>query len=431
MQAIRSGSGQSESEVGVGRQTVVDPGARRADGSDGVALREPLDEFGADARLEIDESDAVFRAEGSSSRARRLPLLYRCQVDAHGAVAGFGSEVVDGGDGTRGIEMPFDEKTVSGHASVKRTGGDAVEIGDVTAGDGAKAVDVEVRVLCFERVEGPLDEMDTSTKGVFPLGEFKLAANVAIAMAREDGGHVGVEIRGVIVESDQSLGETDHFVAFESAKDLATGVVGDDVGDVRFGVEFSVHPDGSGDLDATVKVIEGVEGTNGDVGHRSFQWSVISYQFLVDGDQRPRSAMGRGGEFEEFGFVPEGFHLGPRNFGKRSALFASEAFHGVETTSEFGAGFLEGDFGIDVEESSEIDGDKQDVAEFRFNGGTHGRGGGVGEDGLEFVSLFAELGEDAVDVGPIESDAGRFARELQGFEKCGESARNTVQDGHG
>jgi len=398
------------------------------DGSDGVALGEPLDEFGADAGLEIDEP-ATFRAEGSSRRARRLPLLYRWQVDTRGAAARFGSEVVDGSDGTGGIEMPFDEKTVSRHASVKWAGGDAIEIGDVAAGDGAKTVDVEVGVLGFQRIEGPLDEMDTSTKGVFPLGEFELAANVAITMARKDGGHVGVEIRGVIVESDESLGETDHFVVFESAKNLAAGVIGNDVGDVRFGVEFGVGPDGSGDLDATVKVIEGVKGTNGDVGHKSFQWSVISYQFLVDGDQRRRSAMGRGGEFEEFGLVPKGFHLRPRNFGESSALFASEAFHAVETASEFGAGFFEGDFGIYVEESSEIDGDKQDVAEFRFDGGTRGRRGGVGEDGLEFVSLFGELGKDAVDVGPIESDAGSFARELEGFQECGESARNTIQDG--
>jgi len=71
--------------------------------------------------------------------------------------------------------------------------------------------------------------------------------------------------------------------------------------------------------------------------------------------------------------VPEGFHLEARDLGKGGSLLAGEAFHGVKATREFGAGFFEGDFGIDVEEAGKIDGDEEDVAQFGFDRGCRGR----------------------------------------------------------
>ena len=60
------------------------------------------------------------------------------------------------------------------------------------------------------------------------------------------------------------------------------------------------------------------------------------------------------------------------------------------------------------------------------------RGGGFGSQGkLEFAGFFLEFGEDAVDVGPVEADAGGFAGELQGFEESGEGAGDAVEDGDG
>jgi len=53
--------------------------------------------------------------------------------------------------------MPFDEEAVGWHAAMQRAGGDPVKIGNVAAGDGAEAIEIEVSVFCFERVEGPFD----------------------------------------------------------------------------------------------------------------------------------------------------------------------------------------------------------------------------------------------------------------------------------
>ena len=68
-----------------------------------------------------------------------------------------------------------------------------------------------------------------------------------------------------------------------------------------------------------------------------------------------------------FGLFPEGFHLGAGDFGEGGALGAGEAFHFAETARKFVAGFFHGDFGIDFQEASEVDGDEEDVAEFAFD----------------------------------------------------------------
>jgi hypothetical protein len=44
--------------------------------------------------------------------------------------------------------------------------------------------------------------------------------------------------------------------------------------------------------------------------------------------------------FELFRLVPEGFHLGARDFGERGVLFVGQAFHGAKATGEFGRGFF-------------------------------------------------------------------------------------------
>jgi len=68
--------------------------------------------------------------------------------------------------------VPFDEETVGGEAAMERAGGDAVEIGDVVAGDGAEAIEIEMSVFGFEGIEGPFDEADVAAKGVIALEEF-------------------------------------------------------------------------------------------------------------------------------------------------------------------------------------------------------------------------------------------------------------------
>jgi hypothetical protein len=248
-------------EVGPGLEVVVGVGGGTMEGCGGVAFSEPFGEIGAELGLESDQSLGVVG----------FPLInFGGDVDGGGGVGGLGEEVVDGGEHAGGIEMPFNEEAVGGKAAVERAGGDAVEIGDVTAGDGAEAIEIEVGVFCFEGIEGPFDEADVATEGVFALEEFEEAADAAIAMGREDPGHVGVEVGSGVVEADDCFGEADESVAIESAEDLAAGVMRDDEGDAGFGIEVGVTPNLAGDLDAAVEFVEGVEVADDDVwGHGS------------------------------------------------------------------------------------------------------------------------------------------------------------------
>jgi len=113
------------------------------------------------------------------------------------------------------------------------------------------------------------------------------------------------------------------------------------------------------------------------------------------------------------GLVPEGFELGTGDFGEGGALFAGDSFHFAEAAGEFGAGFVQGDFGVDVEKAGKIYGDEENVAEFGFDAV-----GGIFfvEDFAEFGGFFLEFVEDPFDVVPVEADAGRFAGELEGLE---------------
>jgi len=66
--------------------------------------------------------------------------------------------------------------------------------------------------------------------------------------------------------------------------------------------------------------------------------------------------------------VPQGFHLRARDLRQGSALGAREAFHFAKTAGKFGAGFLEGDFRIEVEKAGQVYGDEKEVTEFGFDG---------------------------------------------------------------
>ena len=178
-------------------------------------------------------------------------------MNYRGSVGDIGREVVDGGDYAGGVEVPLGEEAVGGEIAMEGAGGDSIKIGDVGAGDGTEAIEIEMSVAGFEGIEGPFDESDVSREGFFALEEFEGAADFAIAVFGEDAGHVRVKIGRFIANADDGHGEADHGVSIEGTEDLAAGLIGDDEGDVGFGFEVGFAPDGALELDAAVEVWEG------------------------------------------------------------------------------------------------------------------------------------------------------------------------------
>ena len=89
---------------------------------------------------------------------------------------------------------------------------------------------------------------------------------------------------------------------------------------------------------------------------------------LAHASGKDGSLGGLDGAFALLGLVPEGFHPRARDLSKRGALLAGEALHLAESRGEFGAGFLQSEFGIEIEKAGEINGDEEEIADFRFDG---------------------------------------------------------------
>ena len=121
--------------------------------------------------------------------------------------------------------------------------------------------------------------------------------------------------------------------------------------------------------------------------------------------------------------------MGARDVGEIGVLLARRALHFAEAAGEFGGGFFSGDFGVDVEEAGEVDGDEEDVAEFGFDAAwiLLRRS----EDLAEFAGFLVEFVEDAVDVVPVKADASGSTCELVALEKSGEGGGDAVQEGLG
>src|SRR5882762_839417 len=103
---------------------------------------------------------------------------------------------------------------------MKRAGRDSVGIGDVSPGYGAQAHEIEIGVLCNQRIECPLDQENPASQGVGALKEFQLAAYAAVAMRVLHCRHVGVEESGAIAPSCDGHCEPNQIVSMESTENL-------------------------------------------------------------------------------------------------------------------------------------------------------------------------------------------------------------------
>src|SRR4029077_3468751 len=121
-------------------------------------------------------------------------------------------------------------------------------------------------VAGFERVEGPLDQANVARQRFVALEELQHAADAAVAVRRENAGHVGVEIAGVAANGGHSESEANHGVAIERTDDLAAGLISDHERNVGLDLEIGFTPNALLDSDTPVKVVEGGAFADGDVG---------------------------------------------------------------------------------------------------------------------------------------------------------------------
>src|SRR5262249_48116604 len=101
---------------------------------------------------------------------------------------------MDGGVDAIAIDPPFRRAAIRRQAAVQEAGSGSVLVGNVAPHNSAEFLDVEVGVLDFERIEGPLDEVDVPVESFVSLRELELASYSAIAVLRQHAQHVAVQI---------------------------------------------------------------------------------------------------------------------------------------------------------------------------------------------------------------------------------------------
>ena len=124
-------------------------------------------------------------------------------------------------------------------------------------------------VARFERIEGPFDKANVARESFVALEEFQHAADAAIAVGRENAGHVGVQVASVTADGGHGESEADHGVAIERADDVTTGLIGDDKGDVGLDLKIGFTPDGFLNGDAAVEVVAGHAGPAYGIPHEA------------------------------------------------------------------------------------------------------------------------------------------------------------------
>ena len=118
--------------------------------------------------------------------------------------AGFGD--LDGHAGNGGhnawrIEMPFGQQAIGGQATMQRAAGDTVEIRQICSADRAQAIQVEIGIAKFERIESPADEANVSAERFVALEKLQHSPDTAVAKIDVDTGHVRVQIRDAIPDA--------------------------------------------------------------------------------------------------------------------------------------------------------------------------------------------------------------------------------------
>src|SRR5207248_11325134 len=105
---------------------------------------------------------------------------------------------------------------------MQMTGGRAVLVANIAADNGAEPFHIEVGVLDFERVEGPLDELDSAGDRVFALADLQASSHAQIPVFGKHAQHVTVQvITGAGFDARDGETERDHSAAVVCAESLA------------------------------------------------------------------------------------------------------------------------------------------------------------------------------------------------------------------
>src|ERR1700730_238526 len=126
---------------------------------------------------------------------------------------------------------------------MQRAGRYPIKVRQVPPANGPQSIQIEVRIAQFERIEGPLDQTNSTVQSLFALKQFQHPANPAVPMVPVNGSVVGVQKRPAVAPSAHRQGVADEFTAHKRAQDLATGIRCHDEHGRRLDLQVLFTPD--------------------------------------------------------------------------------------------------------------------------------------------------------------------------------------------
>ena len=93
----------------------------------------------------------------------------------------------------------------------------------IPANNCAKPLNIEERILNFERVKGSLDQVDPTRKCIVSLLQFQFSAETSISILWHDAEPVAMQISSTAwLKARYAQANRDHFATVERAEYLAT-----------------------------------------------------------------------------------------------------------------------------------------------------------------------------------------------------------------
>src|SRR5271169_4711283 len=139
---------------------------------------------------------ALIAQTRKAARKCREKLLPIAQLQIRGLVAGLrpGFPCVNVSGNCNSLLDRKPRMIAGGKKSLQRRRGDAILIDGIAASDCSQAFEIEIRVLDFQRIEGPLQQFVAVRDGVLPLEQLDPPAEAGVAMALFHREHVRVQI---------------------------------------------------------------------------------------------------------------------------------------------------------------------------------------------------------------------------------------------
>src|SRR5713101_8279 len=179
-----------------------------------VSAREPIRELFPQARLHTQHF----------LRITPLPFFQRARdLNRRRSFLRHGSKVIDGRDHSLRVQPPLRHQPIRGNSPMQRARRHAIKVLDVSPADRAQPVQIEMRILQFQRIKRPLNQSNAPPQRLFSLEQFQAAPHAAIAIIGAHSRLMRMQVNAIFAKADQRQRISHQPFAVERPQDLSPG----------------------------------------------------------------------------------------------------------------------------------------------------------------------------------------------------------------